>query len=100
MAMGLDPTQYDYEVFRVTSEISKQVFPISLDIDNPQFRAEMNHLYLVAELYYKAKERGGLVGGIQKAWYATLGALTFVRMYFIPANRHELPAEIRMVPVW
>jgi magnesium-protoporphyrin IX monomethyl ester (oxidative) cyclase len=100
MAMGLDPTQYDYEVFRVTSEISKQVFPISLDSDSPKFRKEMNHLYQVAELYYKAKERGGLIGGIQKGWYATLGALTFVRMYLIPVNHHNLPAEIRMVPVW
>ena len=100
MAMGLDPTQYDYQVFRVTSKISKQVFPITLDIDHPKFRTEMNHLYQVAELYYKAKERSGLIGGIQKAWYATLGALTFVRMYFIPVNHHELPAEVRMAPVW
>ena len=100
MAMGLDPTQYDYEVFRVTSEISKQVFPISLDIDNPRFRQGMNHLHQVAELYYKAKERGGITGSIQKAWYATLGIFTFFRMYLIPVNHHELPAKIRMLAIW
>ena len=38
-AMGMDPTEYDYTVFRITSEISRQVFPISLDIDLPAFRS-------------------------------------------------------------
>jgi magnesium-protoporphyrin IX monomethyl ester (oxidative) cyclase len=34
-AMGLDSDQYDMQVFQITNEISKQVFPLSLDIDHP-----------------------------------------------------------------
>ena len=48
-AMGLDRTEYDYKVFRITSEISKQVFPVSLDIDHPAFRAGMERLFRIQQ---------------------------------------------------
>ena len=100
MAMGLDPTQYDYEVFRITSEISKQVFPITLDTDHPTFRQEMDYLHRVADRFYEAKAKGGITGLIQQGWYASLGFLSFARLYFIPVKHHELPKEIRLAPVW
>ena len=100
MAMGLDPTQYDYEVFRITSEISKQVFPITLDTDHPTFRQEMDYLHRVADRFYEAKSRGGITGLIQQGWYASLGFLSFARLYFMPVKHHELPKEIRLAPVW
>jgi len=100
MAMGLDPTQYDYEVFRITSEISKQVFPITLDTDHPKFRQEMDYLHRVADRFYEAKARGGITGLIQQGWYASLGFLSFARLYFIPVKHHELPKEIRLAPIW
>lgn len=100
MAMGLDPTQYDYEVFRITSEISKQVFPITLDTDHPKFRQEMDYLHRVADRFYEAKAKGGITGLIQQGWYASLGFLSFARLYFIPVKHHELPQEIRLAPIW
>ena len=100
MAMGLDPTQYDYEVFRITSEISKQVFPITLDTDHPKFRQEMDYLHRVADRFYEAKAKGGITGLIQQGWYASLGFLSFARLYFIPVKHHELPKEIRLAPIW
>ena len=99
-AMGLDPTQYDYEVFRITSEISKQVFPISLDIESPAFRQGMNRLFRIAEKYYAAREKGGLMGFIQLGGYGLTGFMTFVRMYFIPLKHHHLPDQIRMAAAW
>ncbi len=41
-ALGVDPTEYDYKVFAITNQISRQVFPVELDIDSPGFRAKMD----------------------------------------------------------
>jgi magnesium-protoporphyrin IX monomethyl ester (oxidative) cyclase len=99
-AMGLDPTAYDYTVFRITNEITHQVFPISLDIDRPAFRAAMARLFEVQTRMDAAKARGGVVGALQRAGWAAVGALTFVRMYLMPVRHHALPTQVRMAPVW
>ena len=99
-AMGLDPTSYGYEVFRITNEITKQVFPLSLDIDHPAFRAGMTRLVQVQTGLNAAKAQGGLVGLVKQGYWATLGLATFARLYVLPVKRHDLPAEIRMAPSW
>lgn len=99
-AMGLHSTEYDYEVFRVTNEISRQVFPISLDIDDPRFRAGMDRLFRCQQGFNDAKARGGLVGRLRQAGWAAAGALTFARMYLLPVKRHALPAQVRVAPAW
>ena len=38
-AFGIDPTEYDFKVFNICTEITRQVFPLALDTDAPQFRA-------------------------------------------------------------
>jgi magnesium-protoporphyrin IX monomethyl ester (oxidative) cyclase len=99
-AMGLDSTEYDYRVFRITSEISKQVFPVSLDIDHPAFRAGMERLFRVQCGIDRAKARGGLIGRLQQAGWAVAGAATFARLYLLPVNRHALPKQVRVAPAW
>jgi magnesium-protoporphyrin IX monomethyl ester (oxidative) cyclase len=99
-AMGLHSTEYDYQVFRITSEISKQVFPISLDIDHPAFRAGMQRLFHCQTRIDAAKARGGLVGKLQQAGWALAGAATFARLYLLPVKRHELPVKVRVAPAW
>ena len=98
--MGLESSTYDYQVFAITNEITRQVFPVSLDIDNPAFRAGLAHLLNVQTRMDKAKTRGGLVGTLQRARWALSGLATFVRLYFLPVHHHSLPAQIRMVPAW
>jgi magnesium-protoporphyrin IX monomethyl ester (oxidative) cyclase len=99
-AMGLEPTEYDYKVFEITNRISEQVFPISMDIDNPAWRAGMDKLVRVQAGMDAAKARGGIVGAVQRAGWAVVGAATFARIYMLPVKRHALPTQIRMAPAW
>ncbi len=99
-ALGLNSDEYDYTVFRITTDISKQVFPISLDTDNPVFRAGLERLFQIQTAMDIAKARGGLLGRLQQLRWAAAGVATFVRLYTLPVKRHDLPAQARMAPVW
>jgi len=99
-ALGVDPTEYDYQVFRITSEISKQVFPLTVDIDTPAFRASLERLRKISDAMSAAKERGGVIGRIKWLTYSAGAALAFARLYAIPAKSNELPARSRLVPSW
>jgi magnesium-protoporphyrin IX monomethyl ester (oxidative) cyclase len=99
-AMGLESTDYDYTVFRITSEISKQVFPLTLDIDHPVFRAGMDRLFRLAQESERAKQQGGLVGAVKRAGYGLAAAATFAWLYLLPTVPNELPQQVRMAPAW
>ena len=99
-AMGLEPTAYDYEVFRITNDITRQVFPVSLDIDHPAFRAGMTRLFEAQTGITAGKAQGGLRGKLKQAYWTSVGAATFVRLYLLPMKQHALPEQIRMQPVW
>ncbi len=99
-AMGLDADQYDHDVYRITTECTKQVFPLSLDTDNPRFRAGLRRLCDLQAEVDAAKQRGGLLGKLTQAKCAVQAFGTFARLYLMPAHKHDLPATIRMTPVW
>jgi magnesium-protoporphyrin IX monomethyl ester (oxidative) cyclase len=46
-ALGIDIHEYDRRVFAITNEISKQVFPLQLDIDNPKFWKGLDTLHRI-----------------------------------------------------
>ena len=99
-AMGLEPDDFDYRVFEITSEISRQVFPLTLDTDAPAFRKGLDRLVQARVRFDAGRERGGVVGRLQQAGAALSGGLTFVRLFLHPVKRHDLPAQIRVAPVW
>jgi magnesium-protoporphyrin IX monomethyl ester (oxidative) cyclase len=99
-SMGLHSTAYDYEVFRITSEISRQVFPITLDTDHPAFRAGLEKLLACAVQDAKAREQGGLLGALQRGYWVTRAFLAFARLYLLPVQHHALPAQVRLQPRW
>lgn len=99
-ALGFDPTEYDMKVLGITSEITKQIFPFTLDIDNPKFRAGLDRLVRVNEAVARAKQQGGLIGAIKRAGLGIAAAASFVRLYTIPVVSHEMPKSVRMAPIW
>ncbi len=99
-ALGVDITTYDHEVFRITSEISKQVYPIVLKSDDPRFRRGLETLRLTAEAMGEAKARGGVFSGLKRAALAAKVATTLIGLYFLPVERNVPPANPRLAPAW
>jgi hypothetical protein len=49
---------------------------------------------------YEAAKQGGIVGRLKQAGLMVSAGVTFARLFFLPAKRHELPREILMQPAW
>jgi magnesium-protoporphyrin IX monomethyl ester (oxidative) cyclase len=99
-ALGVDPTEYDYKVFNITSEISKQVFPLTLDTDDPRFRAGLERLRVISEKMGEAQAQGGVLGRLKQGWNGAAAALNFVRLYALPSKSNALPESSRLAPAW
>jgi magnesium-protoporphyrin IX monomethyl ester (oxidative) cyclase len=99
-AMGLEPDDFDYRVFDITTEISRQVFPVSLDTDAPAFRRGLAALVEARVAFDSGAARGGLGGRLQQAGAALKGAWHFAKLYLHPVKKHALPTQIRVAPVW
>jgi magnesium-protoporphyrin IX monomethyl ester (oxidative) cyclase len=99
-ALGFDPTTYDFEVFRITSEISRQVFPLTLNLDDPRFAAGLERLRLISESIEQAKAEGGVLNLVKRGALSAKAALVFARLYLLPATPNALPSDVRLAPNW
>jgi magnesium-protoporphyrin IX monomethyl ester (oxidative) cyclase len=99
-ALGLDPTAYDMQVYRVTNEIARQVFPVEIDLDDPKFLARLDRMRMISEQRDAAAARGGVFGAIESVGLALAAAGNFLAMYLTPARRNDLPASVRLQPSW
>ncbi|MHA6720387.1 magnesium-protoporphyrin IX monomethyl ester (oxidative) cyclase [Sphingomonas sp. RS6] len=99
-ALGMDPTDYDRRVFAICSEITRQVFPIVLDTDNPRFMRGLQRMSKIAARIDAAKQQGGIIGRIKRAAFVGAAAANFAWLYLTPVKRNAAPAAVRLVPAW
>ena len=96
-ALGVDPDWYAHEVFTKTSEISKQVFPITLDIDHPRWQKGLEALQRANVDLASAKKSGNV---FQRVGASARAAMAFVSLYTIPAKQHRVPVQTRLEPAY
>ncbi|MCX7889980.1 MAG: magnesium-protoporphyrin IX monomethyl ester (oxidative) cyclase [Rhodobacteraceae bacterium] len=99
-ALGVDIDWYDQEVFRKTSEISKQVFPFTLDIDSPRWKPAMRRMEAAFVGMDAAKRRGGIAGWFGRMAAGAKGAAAFLSLYTIPVVPNTVPANPRLQPAY
>ena len=99
-ALGMTPDDYDMRVFRITTDICKQVFPVTLDIDNPAFIAGLKRLLAVSNKLDEARGATGLGGRMRRLGLQAQAGLAFARLYLLRGRKAELPADVRMAPAW
>jgi magnesium-protoporphyrin IX monomethyl ester (oxidative) cyclase len=99
-ALGVSPTDYDRQVLKITSDISKQVFPFTINLDDPRLWKGFDKLRRISDEVEELKQKGGLFSTIKRGALAVSAAATFVHIYLLPVVPNELPADIRLAPVW
>ncbi len=99
-AFGMDPTEYDFKVFEITNACAKQVFPMTLDLENPKFFAALERLRRINVAVAEAKAQGGLTGWVKRAGLAAAAVVGFARLYLLPTVPNELPERTLMQPTW
>ncbi|MCX8100635.1 MAG: magnesium-protoporphyrin IX monomethyl ester (oxidative) cyclase [Geminicoccaceae bacterium] len=99
-AFGIDPTDYDFRVFRITSEISKQVFPLTLPIDDPRFKAGLDRLVAINRALGALDGAKGIGAALRRKALGLEAATTLLRLYVLPAQPNPLPERVRLQPAW
>ncbi len=99
-ALGVDPDWYAHEVFTKTSELSKQIFPITLDIDSPKWQPLLERLQKANVDLDRAKKQGGPIGFVKRMSASARAATAFVQLLLIPSKGNQVPANVRLEPVY
>jgi magnesium-protoporphyrin IX monomethyl ester (oxidative) cyclase len=97
-ALGVDPTEYGMKVFRITSEIARQVFPLEIDIDNPKYLALLNKLIVITDKAAEQQAKGGWTAKISKLSTSLKAGFVFARLFTMRSKRNEAPANVRLAP--
>jgi len=97
-SLGIDVDWYDRRVLAITSDISKQVFPLALDLENPKFWALLDRLYCNTVKLEALKTSGG--SSLEAARLKAANAVAFLQLYFLPVKTHPLPANPRLEPAY
>jgi magnesium-protoporphyrin IX monomethyl ester (oxidative) cyclase len=99
-ALGVSPTDYDRKVLEITSDITKQVFPFTINLDDPRVWEGFEKLRKISDEVDRLKQVGGVFSAIKRGALAVAATAVFLRLYMLPVVPNELPSDIRMAPVW
>ena len=99
-ALGVSPLDYDRKVLQITSDITKQVFPFTIDLQNPRLWKGFDKLRRISDEVEELKQTGGPLSLIKRGYLAAYAMVTFVKIYTLPVVPSELPQDIRLAPVW
>jgi magnesium-protoporphyrin IX monomethyl ester (oxidative) cyclase len=99
-ALGVDPEWYGQEVFRKTSEISKQVFPMTLDIDHPRWIPTLRRMEAANAQIAAGRKQGGVGGWLKRMAGSAKAGLAFVSLLTIPVEKNAVPASPRLEPAY
>ncbi len=98
-AIGIEPTEFGQRVFAITNEITRQVFPVTIDIDHPAFFAGLERLLAISRAMEEV-DTGTLLGKARKAALTLKAGAVFMRLFLISPKQNDLPATSRLQPVW
>ncbi len=99
-AFGIDPTAYDFKVFNICTQITRQVFPLELDTDAPKFRALLERMRILSGRIDATRADRGIVARVKRFGLSLAAGATFVQLYLQPTRGSELPASVRLQPAW
>ena len=99
-AIAIDPADFGMRVFRITTEIARQVFPVSIDIDHPQFMVGLERLREISDRMNENASRTGIVARLRNLTLGARAGVAFLRLFLIPPKQHELPESSRLMPAW
>ena len=99
-ALGVSPSEYDRKVLQITSDITKQVFPFTINLDDPRLWKGFDKLRKISDEVEELKQAGGPFSFIKRGYLAACALTIFLKIYTLPVVPNELPRDIRLAPVW
>ena len=99
-AMGVDVDDYDRRVIALTNQISRQVFPVVLDVESDKWWALLERLHQNNRRIADCEKAGGLANKLRAAALRADCGVTFLRAYLVRPVENAPPADVRMQPVW
>ncbi len=99
-ALGVDIDWYDQEVFRKTSTIARQVFPVEVDIDHPRWMPNLKRMERAFRKMDTATRKGGFAGWLGRMTAGAQAGYAFAALYTIPVKKNRLPESVRLEPAY
>jgi magnesium-protoporphyrin IX monomethyl ester (oxidative) cyclase len=87
-------------VFDITTEISKQVFPLTLNTRDPKFQRGLERLLDLNVRADALENEPGLGAKLRRMSLQVGIGATILRLFFLPTIPNEMPKQVAMQPAW